>query len=100
QRMVRERAYFKRSAQLVRKAKEQYGTVCQACRFDFGKRYGELGEGYIECHHLNPLSENVGAEWSIGTRLEEVTVLCSNCHRMIHRRRPALTLDEVRDYLR
>jgi predicted HNH restriction endonuclease len=27
------------------------------CGFDFKDKYGELGEGFAECHHTIPVSE-------------------------------------------
>jgi 5-methylcytosine-specific restriction enzyme A len=95
-RLMGERKYFQRNPQLVTQAKETYGYTCQVCNFNFQTRYGELGSSYIECHHLNPLSERSNAEHLVVTRLEDVAVVCSNCHRMLHRRRPALTLEELR----
>lgn len=96
QRLVRERNYFKRNPNLVNASKKHYDYVCQACGFRFPDKYGELGKDYIECHHLNPLSERTGAEASFSTSLSEVTVLCSNCHRMIHRTRPAMPLTQLK----
>ncbi len=66
-------------------AKRFHGTRCQACGLDFGEKYGELGNGYIEAHHLKPMSslaENVQVSFDIAA---DFAVLCSNCHRMIHR---------------
>jgi len=65
---------------------------CDVCGFDFGAEYGELGEGFIEVHHILPLS--VSGETL--TRLEDLALLCSNCHRMIHRARPWLTPGELK----
>lgn len=60
---------------------------CEVCHFDFSERYGELGEGYIECHHIIPVSDykKVG---KIVTTLDDLILVCSNCHRMLHRKRP------------
>ncbi|PAP80839.1 restriction endonuclease [Rubrivirga sp. SAORIC476] len=99
QRLVRERSYFKRNPQLVQAAKERYKYVCQACNFRFRDKYGELGGNYIECHHLNPLSEREDEGKSSSTSLDEVTVLCSNCHRMVHRTRPAMPLERLREII-
>lgn len=55
---------------------------CEICGFDFAQTYGAVGEGYIECHHVVPISTY--KEESI-TRLEDLKLLCANCHRMVHR---------------
>jgi 5-methylcytosine-specific restriction protein A len=39
-----------------RQAKKFHGTRCQACDLDFGERYGEIGKGFIEAHHLRPIA--------------------------------------------
>lgn len=70
--------------------------VCEVCGFSFGATYGDLGDGYIEVHHVLPLH----ASGPTTTRLDDLALLCSNCHRMIHRARPWLTPSELRDRLR
>lgn len=55
--------------------------ACEVCGFDFEKTYGERGRGYIEVHHVTPL--HISGE--VKTRLEDLVLLCANCHRMIHR---------------
>jgi len=69
---------------------------CEVCGFDFSQRYGEVGEGFAECHHLRPVSSLVDGS---RTRLEELAVVCANCHRMIHRRRPWISLQVLRESL-
>jgi hypothetical protein len=97
-RLSAERQFFARNPSLVLAAKKKYGFACQICGFEYSKMYGELGEGYIEAHHLNPLSERDPSMWTakVRTSVDEVRVLCANCHRMIHRRRPALSIEDVR----
>ena len=66
-------------------AKKHHGNQCQACGFDFAINYGSIGEGFIEVHHLRPLSslqEGAVVTYDAAT---DFAVLCSNCHRMIHR---------------
>jgi hypothetical protein len=101
-RMSAERQFFARNPALTDAAKKKYGFVCQICKFDFGRAYGPLGEGYIEAHHLSPLSERNPSTWTekLRTSVDQVRVLCANCHRMIHRRRPALSIEDVRRALR
>ena len=88
-----------RNPALARKKKRQAlktkgRLACDVCAFDFPVTYGDLGEGYIECHHLVPVSEWRG-EVRI-TRLSDLALVCSNCHRMLHRRRPWLSIDDLR----
>ena len=97
----RQHAARERNPKLVKNAKERArkadGTLkCAACEFDFRAVYGAIGEDFIECHHTIPVSElKSGGK----TRLEDVALLCSNCHRMVHRRRPWLRLEELRNLL-
>ncbi len=86
QRSKREASFFARNPSLVSDAKNHYGYQCQACKFRYSDRYGDVGDKFIEVHHLNPLSERIKTmEDRRLTSLEQVTVLCANCHRMIHR---------------
>ena len=71
--------------------------VCEACGFDFQKRYGERGAGFIECHHTKPLSD-LPEERT--TRLSDLALLCANCHRMIHAKRPWLSIPDLRDMIK
>ncbi|MFC8092464.1 HNH endonuclease [Streptomyces sp. NPDC057301] len=57
---------------------------CEVCDFDFAHTYGDLGEGYIEVHHVTPLYISRTRE----TKLDDLACLCANCHRMCHKSRP------------
>lgn len=67
--------------------------ACEACGFDFAKAYGSHGADYIECHHRIPLH----ASGPIRTKLADLVLICSNCHRMIHRHKPWLTFEQLCD---
>jgi 5-methylcytosine-specific restriction protein A len=70
--------------------------TCEVCGFDFRAEYGERGEGFIECHHTKPLETlQPGGR----THVRDLALVCSNCHRMIHRRRPWLTIEQLRKHL-
>jgi hypothetical protein len=66
---------------------------CQVCKFSFAERYGELGEGFIEAHHTLPVSELTQES---KTKIEDLAFVCSNCHRMLHRKRPWKTLEDLK----
>lgn len=70
---------------------------CEVCGFDFERIYGNIGLSFCETHHIKPLSENVE---ETETKLEDLAVLCSNCHRMIHRTRPIKSVPEFKEWLR
>lgn len=87
-----------RDRRLNSKKKAQYlkkhGKLdCEVCKFDFYKTYGDLGKGFIEAHHRVPLSEIDGEKT---TRLEDLALVCSNCHRMLHR---SISIDVLIDIL-
>ena len=48
-----------------RKAIEIHGSTCIACGFDFEKTYGTHGKGFIEVHHIKPLSTYDGKEVNV-----------------------------------
>lgn len=65
-----------------------------ACGFDFEEVYGELGRNFIEVHHIKPLY-SLDEEVVIDPATDLVC-LCSNCHRMIHRKRDSiLSLEDL-----
>lgn len=81
---------YERNPELRKKAIKLHGTVCVVCGFDFEKVYGEIGREFIEVHHKKPLYE-LDEEVKVNPK-EDLICVCSNCHRMLHRRR-----DEVLD---
>lgn len=68
---------------------------CEVCDFDFEQTYGPRGAGFIECHHVVPL--HVSGETN--TSLKDLSLICSNCHSMIHRQSPWPTPVELRNHL-
>jgi predicted HNH restriction endonuclease len=91
-----------RNKELIRVAKQKRlltdkKLCCQVCNFSFTDKYGELGSGFIEAHHLFPISQLIE---ETETKIDDLALVCSNCHRMLHRRRPWLTLDELKTILR
>jgi len=85
---------YERSLKNRNKAIDIHGTICKGCKFDFEKTYGERGKGFIEIHHLKPLSD-LNEEIEVNPE-EDLVPLCSNCHRMIHRKKKEiLTIEEL-----
>lgn len=73
---------------------KEYGRLnCEVCDFDFYNTYGELGKGYVECHHRIPLSE---LKSETKTTTADLALVCSNCHRMLHRKINTLSIKELK----
>lgn len=90
-RRERDRTLRKKKVDQFRAAHSR--LFCEACGFDFERVYGPHGAGYIECHHVVPLHVSGDTR----TRLSDLILLCSNCHRMIHYRPRWLSPDELRE---
>ncbi|WP_205704306.1 HNH endonuclease [Hymenobacter sp. UV11] len=95
---MREAYFFTRNPRLAAEAKRLRNYTCEVCSFNFRQHYGALGVGFAECHHKNPLAERPEELWSqaLTTSLDDVVVVCANCHRMLHRQRPALSVEVLR----
>lgn len=99
---IQERRHLvrERSSALIRNVKDaarKNGRLrCEVCDFDFEARYGPIGHGYIEAHHTIPVSELSAGDQ---TRPEDIALVCANCHRMLHRRRPWLRKHELKAVL-
>ena len=100
--LTRLHTYRERDSKLValkkRRVLDDGGRlVCEVCGFDFEMTYGSRGQQFIECHHTKPLSELKTGET---TRIDDLALLCSNCHRMIHRKRPWLSISDLRQLVK
>jgi len=75
-----------------------HGHVCSVCGLDFGQRYGEVGVGFIHVHHVKPLSLT-DTEYTVDP-VNDLRPVCPNCHAMLHRTEPVLTIEQLRERLR
>lgn len=88
---------YERNPEARRKCITHYSSNCFACGFDFMKAYGEVGKEFIHVHHLRQISE-IGEEYQIDP-IRDLRPVCPNCHAIIHRRKPAYTIEEVKAFL-
>lgn len=86
-----------RSSALAKRAKALHGDRCQGCEKRMADEYGEIGEGYIEAHHLKPFASLNGRPTALDPATD-FAVLCANCHAMVHRG-PPLSVAELRTRL-
>jgi hypothetical protein len=69
---------------------------CEICQFSFKLKYGEIGDKFIEAHHVSPISQLTE---EVETKLDDLILVCANCHKILHRKRPWLTIEEFKKIL-
>jgi predicted HNH restriction endonuclease len=93
---------LERDGSIPRKAKAKRLAAtgkleCDVCGLDFQKMYGFIGTGFIEAHHKKLVSKLNGKE---KTKISDLALVCSNCHRMLHRADPPLTINGLKKLLK
>ena len=91
---LRQHIVRERNKHLIEMAKEAFKKAhggklyCEVCGCDFSYHYPGLGDGFIEAHHIKPVSKMKAGE---KTKITDLVMVCSNCHSMIHRKKPWLS---------
>lgn len=88
---------YERDPEARRRCIDRHKPICQACTFDFEATYGDIGRGFIHVHHKVELS-SIGGEYVVDP-ITDLVPVCPNCHAMLHTRKPALTIEELRAIL-
>ncbi len=73
---------------------DHYGLACAVCDLQLKDRYGPLGAGFIHVHHIVPMSE-LGANYRLDP-VRDLRPVCPNCHSILHRQRPPLSIEKLR----
>jgi 5-methylcytosine-specific restriction protein A len=89
---------YERNPLARKKCIEHYGSKCIVCGFDFEQKYGELGRKFIHIHHVIEIS-SIGKEYEVDY-INDLVPVCPNCHAMLHKKKPALTIDELKKILK
>jgi hypothetical protein len=88
---------YERNPEARRRCIEHHGQSCCICDFNFGKRYGEIAEGYIHVHHLKALSD-IREEYEVDP-IADLRPVCANCHAVIHMGGRTRSIEEVKEML-
>jgi HNH endonuclease len=75
-----------------------YGWNCQVCGLNFQDRYGDRGAELIHVHHVRALHE-IGEDYKVDP-INDLRPVCPNCHAMIHRQKPYLTIEELAEIVK
>lgn len=85
---------YERDPRNRREAIAIHGKSCLACGFNFHQKYGELGDEYIVVHHTVPISQ-MGNDYIVDP-VKDLVTLCANCHAMVHRHDPPISVEDLR----
>jgi 5-methylcytosine-specific restriction enzyme A len=88
---------YERSTGARQECLNHHGYSCKICGFNFELFYGNIGKECIHVHHLIELN-SIGSEYQIDP-VKDLIPLCANCHYIIHRRRPAFSIGEIKALL-
>ena len=94
----RQHRHLERDGKIARRAKvkrlaETGKLECDVCSCDFAREYGKLGKGFIEAHHTIPVTALSGKK---KTKIADLALVCSNCHRMLHRGKKLLSITQLK----
>jgi 5-methylcytosine-specific restriction endonuclease McrA len=95
--VLTEAAFRSRNAALIAARKANSDYKCEVCGFRFLDRYGKIAHEYIIAHHLVPLASRKGIS---KTTLDDIALLCANCHAMVHTTQPPHSLEKLRRSLK
>jgi 5-methylcytosine-specific restriction protein A len=85
---------FERDPKARQACLDHWGYDCAVCASNLADFYGELGRDFIHVHHLRELS-SLGGSYCVDP-VKDLRPVCPNCHSMLHRSRPALTVSQLR----
>ncbi|MGV3541103.1 MAG: HNH endonuclease [Rufibacter sp.] len=85
---------YERNVKARKACISHHGLNCTACGFNFKAFYGAIGESFIHVHHLKEISK-IGEEYTVDP-ITDLIPVCANCHAMLHKSEPPLTIDELK----
>ena len=85
---------YERDSKARKKCIDHHGLRCKVCEFNFEEKYGELGKSFIHVHHKRELNL-IGKQYKVNP-IKDLVPVCPNCHAMLHKRKPAYTIKELR----
>ncbi|WP_165932692.1 HNH endonuclease [Flavobacterium cellulosilyticum] len=82
---------YERNSKARQLCVKHWKAICVVCSFEFEKSYGEIGKGFIQVHHLTPVSQ-IGKAYQVDP-INDLIPVCQNCHSMLHKEEPPLTIN-------
>lgn len=89
---------YERNPVARRRCLEHHGYACAVCGVVLQDVYGPIAKSFIEVHHKKPLSK-IGRKYRIDP-VRDLVPICPNCHAIVHRADPPLSIRQARRRLR
>lgn len=89
---------YERNPFARKKCLEHFGFSCSVCGFNFETTYGQIGKEFIHVHHLTQVA-TVGKTYVVDP-INDLRPVCPNCHSIIHKRKTAFSIDEVKEFIK
>lgn len=89
---------YERDASARRRCIEYYGESCIVCCFNFFDFYGADAAGFIQVHHLVPLSL-IGRSYRVDP-IKDLRPICANCHAVVHLGGITRSIEDVRQMVK
>jgi predicted HNH restriction endonuclease len=89
--------FRKRNRALIEAKKAKSDGLCEVCKFSFREQYGLATPDCLVAHHINPISGRASAS---KTTLDDIALLCPNCHAVIHSFDKPLSLESLRQLVK
>jgi len=88
-----ETTFRARNRALIEAKKINSDYRCEVCKMSFEEVYGDIGKGHIIAHHIDPIGGRRGPS---KTTLDDIALVCANCHDMLHRTAPPQSVSNLR----
>ncbi len=86
--------FYERNSRARDLCLHHYGYNCSVCKMEFERKYGDIGKGFIHVHHLTEIS-SIREEYYVDP-IKDLRPVCPNCHAMLHKRKPAYSIEELK----
>jgi uncharacterized protein YjbI with pentapeptide repeats len=89
--------FRRRNRALIEAKKANSDGRCEVCGFCFEKQYSAISRDCLVAHHISPIAHRSGPS---KTSLDDIALLCPNCHAVAHTQDPPIPLEDLRRMLR
>jgi len=88
---------YERNAKARQACLTHHGVRCCVCGLRFEDMYGDRGLGFMHVHHCTPVSSSE-RQLTVDP-IHDLRPVCPNCHAMLHRSTPPLSVDDLRSLI-